>query len=232
MVTPQKHKKFDEQEEALKDVPSEIPEKTSKVVEQDSDASSSDEDEAPEEEGMAQARSSVQQRDRERQQAAAREQEALREKRRKQDLRFKQQQEQKREREEKELEARLKAQISSRGAAESSSTNDDDDMVPAELPENFFEELEEQESATITTKPQHVNFNDIDDNYSQEIKEQLQKQKKKTLRQLRKTSMKRGPVKVNLLPPASNSKSLAPQQDTTVTNKREKWLKRKALARK
>lgn len=231
MVTPQKHKKFDDQEEVLKDVPSEIPEKTSKVAEQDSDASSSDDDEAPEEEGMAQARSAVQQRDHERQQAAAREQEALREKRRKQDLRFKQQQEQKREREEKELEARLKAQVSSRGAAESGSIQDDD-MVPAELPENFFEELEEQESATITTKPQHVNFNDIDDNYSQEIKQQLQKQKKKTLRQLRKTSMKRGPVKVNLLPPASNSKALAPQQDTTVTNKREKWLKRKALARK
>lgn len=226
MVAPKKTKQVDEQDEALKQTPTEIPE--TQPVEEDSDESSSD-DEAPEEEGMSQAKSATEQRDRERQKAVEAEQELLREKRRKQNLRFKEQQEQKRIKEMQEFESRLKAQ--EKIAAESKSDSSDE-AIPEELPEDFFEKLEQQESTRIVTKPKHVNFNDIDDNYSQEIKQELQKAKKKTLSKLRKSIVKRGPVKVNLLTKMDNSRSLAPKKNATVTNSKDKWLRRRALGRK
>ncbi|SCU85331.1 LAME_0D00958g1_1 [Lachancea meyersii CBS 8951] len=218
-----KHRKFDEEAEALKDVPAEIPEND--VIDRSSDEES--EDEAPEEEGLSSSKSLVEKQELERQKAAEREEEVMREKRRKQNSRFTEQQHLKRQKQMQEFEALLKQR------EQAEKQEDDEDAVPEELPENFFDNLDQQDAGQITTKPTHVNFNDLDDeNYSAEIREELQKQKKKTLRQLRKTTVKRGPVKVRLLASMSTVKTLAPQKDNTVLNKKDKWLKRKALGRK
>ncbi|SCV06200.1 LANO_0H24300g1_1 [Lachancea nothofagi CBS 11611] len=224
MAASTKHRKFDEEEEALKDVPADIPENN--LEEDSSDEDSASDDEAPEEEGVSGAKTYVEKQESVRRKAAEREQELIKEKRRKQNQKFAEQQDQKRTKEMQEFESQLKLRELD------NVQGSDEESLPEELPEDFFENLDEQDTNQITTKPSHVNFNDIDENYTAEIKEELKKQKKKTLRQLRKTNVKRGPVRVNLLASVVTSRSSAPQKDGTVLNKKDKWLKRKSLARK
>ena len=105
--------------------------------------------------------------------------------------------------------------------------------LPEELSDDFFENLEKHESTIITTKPKHINFNDIaENNYTEELKKQIEKQKKKTLKHLRKKSLKRGPVTVSLLTSMTETKSLAPKKETRIMNTKDKWLRRKAVHRK
>ncbi|SCU85584.1 LAFA_0D16534g1_1 [Lachancea sp. 'fantastica'] len=229
MVAAAKHRKFGEESEALKDVPADIPEDNAQYHSSDSDSDSEDDD-APEEAGLSSSKNEAEKQESERLEALKREQELLKEKRRKQNSRFAEQQDQKRSKQMQDFEAVLKQREQS---AQEDKENVDDDLVPDQLPEDFFDNLDEQEARQITVKPTHVNFNDVDDeDFSADVKAELQKQKKKTLRHLRKTTVKRGPVKVALLASINTTKALAPQKDSTVLNKKDKWLKRKVLGRK
>ncbi|CEP60749.1 Bud21p LALA0_S01e18074g [Lachancea lanzarotensis] len=230
MVATVKHRKFGEESEALKDVPAEIPENNvSYHADNDSDSEDDDDDDAPEEAGLSSSKSTVERQESDRLRAVEREQELLKEKRRKQNSRFAEQQGQKRSKQMQDFEAVLKQ----REQNENNHDDNNDDIVPDQLPEDFFDNLAEQEARQITAKPTHVNFNDLnDEDFSADVKAELQKQKKKTLRHLRKTTLKRGPVKVTLLASMSSTRTLAPQKDSTVLNKKDKWLKRKALGRK
>ncbi|SCU77544.1 LADA_0A01002g1_1 [Lachancea dasiensis] len=218
------HRKFDDQAQGLENIPSEIPEQSVADDHSSEDDASSD-DEAPEEEGVVDAKSQIEGRELERQRAAKKEQDLIKDKRRKQNLIFAKQQDEKRTKQFQDFELLMKQRELENGASS-------DEEIPEELPEGFFENLDEQASHQIATKPTHVNFNDIDENFTPEVKAELKKQKKKTLNKLRKTTLKRGPVTVNLLATMASSRSLAPKKDPVVLNKKDKWLKRKSLGRR
>ncbi|CCD25361.1 Bud21p NDAI_0F00420 [Naumovozyma dairenensis CBS 421] len=81
--------------------------------------------------------------------------------------------------------------------------------------------------------PKRINFNEIDPSeYSLEIKSEINKRKKKTLKNLKKTIVRKGPVTVSLLSSTNESRSLAPKREVTVMKSKDKWLKRRALNRK
>lgn len=190
-----------------------------------SDSDSSDDD-APEEEGLSAGKDEMEKQVKEREQAIKREQDLLKEKRRKQNLKFAEQQEQKRSRE---LEEQKKRQTDEDLLT---ATESKELELPEELPDEFFDSLDEAEPAFVAAKPTYVNFNEIDGNYAQEVVQELKKKKKKTLQQLRKKTLKRGPVTVSLLSSLKDQKSLAPKKEDQVTRSKDKWLKRKSLKRK
>lgn len=200
-------------------------------AEHESDADSSDE-EAPEEENVSTAKDAVKNQIKEREEALMREETVAKEKRKKQQLKFKEQQEQKRQRESAEEQRRKMLEFEERLKAQQESALKEQEL-PEELSDDFFENLEKHESTIITTKPKHINFNDIaENNYTEELKKQIEKQKKKTLNHLRKKSLKRGPVTVSLLTSMTETKSLAPKKETRIMNTKDKWLRRKAVHRK
>lgn len=192
------------------------------------DESESDEDDAPEEEGMSDGKSLVDEQLKKREEALLQQEQYAKDKRRRNEKVFKQQRMEKKQKQEAKakmlaFEAKLKDQMAS------AVSNDDAE----ELSEEFFDQLDEKTpSATIETKPTHINFNDIDENFTATIKEEIKKQKKRTLRELRKTELQKGPVTVNVLSSIRISKTLAPKKETSVTKSKDKWLKRRSLKRK
>lgn len=187
--------------------------KTQKIIDNDSDSDS--DDEAPEEEGMTDTKKILQQKEKAIAEAKKQEQQALKEKRRQQDARFREQQANKKSKE-----------VNIEG---------NEETPLEELSEDFFQELEESENASqqINQIPTHINFNDIaETEYIPEIKKQLNKKKKNTLKKLRKVSLNKGPVKISVLSSNITMKSLAPKKEKQIMSTKDKWLKRKSLNKK
>ncbi|SCW02199.1 LAFE_0F01156g1_1 [Lachancea fermentati] len=137
-----------------------------------SDSDSSDDD-APEEEGLSAGKDEMEKQVKEREQAIKREQDLLKEKRRKQNLKFAEQQEQKRSRE---LEEQKKRQTDEDLLT---ATESKELELPEELPDEFFDSLDEAEPAFVAAKPTYVNFNEIDGNYAQEVVQELKKKRRR-----------------------------------------------------
>ncbi|QLQ81979.1 hypothetical protein HG537_0G02330 [Torulaspora globosa] len=201
-----KHVKFGDEDS---DEVTKVVETNPTGIEQVSDSSDSDDDEAPQEEGVASGISKVEEEIKQREEALRREKQILKEKRRKADAKFKEQQ-----------------------VARASSLPPDEE-VPEELPEEFFDKLEQQElEKPIEQMPKHINFNDISDRqYTSEIKRQLEKKKQKTLKRLRANTVKKGSFNVTLLSQDSMS-AMAPKRESSVMNSKDKWLRRKSIKRK
>ncbi|CCE64345.1 hypothetical protein TPHA_0H01390 [Tetrapisispora phaffii CBS 4417] len=220
-VTTKSHMKFDDIDEDLS-MPSkpmsETTKSTDKYAVSDSDDSDMDED-APEEGAMDESKESVDQFMKMAEDARRLEEVMLKEKRRNQNKIFSKQQQDRRERKGDTLD----------------SANTEATKQLEQLPEDFFDKLEAAESniETITEIPKHINFNSIehDDKYVSEVKEQIKKKKKKTLRKLRAVSTKKGPVTVSLLSAIGNSSTMAPKKEVQVMSTRDRWLKRKSVNR-
>ncbi|AET39114.1 Bud21p Ecym_4032 [Eremothecium cymbalariae DBVPG len=227
-----KHVKFHEEEElhiAQKTIPSsDGPPGFNKRHFQAAADSDSSEDEAPEEEGIADASMAAKSNLLLRERTLKREQDLLKEKRKQQYNKFAEQKELKRLRNERQH--KEEAEIESETKLKANVSFEEDEL--RELPDEFFDDLESQSSQKIMKRPTKVNFNEIDDNYSEEIKREIKIQKRKTLKSLRKVSLNRGPVKVSMLPSLEAAKSLAPKKESKVLNTKEKWLRRKNLNRK
>lgn len=206
------HVKFGEEDElsqAQKHLVKESP-KTEMASLSGSESESESDDEAPDEEGMSSARDSVEEEINRREAVLRKEQQMLKQKRRKNDAIFKEQQQSRKER-----------------AAEQV-----DEEELEELPEEFLSKLDEGGSP-IKSIPKHINFNEIDNQkYIPEIKKELHRRKTKTLKKLRATSVKKGPVKVALLSSSVSMTSMAPKRESAIMNSKDKWLRRKALKRK
>lgn len=173
--------------------------------------SESDSDEAPEEESTSKAKQDLLLRDAQRKEAEAEKRRIEREKRKQQDLYNKQQQEEKklrqeqRQREEKHLE------------------------LPELLPEDILNAVSEP-TVTQESKPvsKHIRLDDIE--LTKDIKKQMKLEKLKQLKASNKATVKKGPVRVQVL---SNSKlDRVPPKTDKIFNSRDKWLKRKSLNKK
>lgn len=180
-----------------------------------SDSSDSDDDDAPQEEGLSNGVSKIEEEIKHREEALRRERQDLKEKRRKADARFKEQQ-------------------LAKGAKAQSEAPQVEEELPEELPEDFFDKLDQEEAGKpIEQIPKHINFNDITDKeYIPEIKKQLDKKKKNTLKKLRANTVKRGSFNVTLLSQQDSMSSMAPKREATIMNTKDKWLKRKSIRRK
>lgn len=179
------------------------------------DSSDSDDDDAPEEEGLSSGISKVEDEIRLREEAIRREKQELREKRRSADARFKEQQ-------------------LLNGSKVKVDTPEIEQELPEELSEEFFEKLDQKESSKpIEQVPKHINFNDITENeYLPEIKKQLEKKKKNTLKKLRANTVKRGSFNVTVLNSEQSISTMAPKRESSIMNTKDKWLKRKAIRRR
>ena len=184
-----------------------------------SDDSESDDDNAPEEEGVLGAKDNIDLVMQMREDAFKLEQKMLKEKRRKQNESFTKQQQAKKE--------KPKAHIQ---------TTRGEDQLLEELSSDFFDKLANAKSISepIRTMPTRINFNDLDDeeNYIPEIKAQIQRKKKKTLKKLRANSIKKGPVTVSILSDLVETKAMAPKKEISIVSSKDRWLKRKSLDRK
>ncbi|QLL34862.1 hypothetical protein HG536_0H02370 [Torulaspora globosa] len=180
-----------------------------------SDSSDSEDDEAPQEEGLASGMTKVEEQFKQREEALRREKQVLKEKRRKADAKFKEQ------------------QLTKGNRAKSGSLQPDEES-PEELPEDFFDKLEQEEAEKpIEQMPKHINFNEISDRqYTAEVKKQLEKKKQKTLKKLRANTVKRGSFNVSLLSHQDSMSSMAPKKEASIMNSKDKWLRRKSIRRK
>ncbi|CAH02927.1 Bud21p [Kluyveromyces lactis] len=199
----------------------------------ESESESESDSDAPEEEGLSSGKDAIEKRIQEREEAARLQEEAAREKRRKNEKVFKQQQLEKKKKlleseEEKQREKML--EFERQLVAQQGSDNDE----PEELPQEFFDELESGSASSFAkATPKHITFSaEAQREEEQALKEELRKQKKRSLRELRKTQIQKGPVTVNLLSSMKVSKTLAPKKETSVMKSKDKWLKRRSLKRK
>ncbi|EDO15630.1 hypothetical protein Kpol_489p11 [Vanderwaltozyma polyspora DSM 70294] len=212
-----KHVKFDE---GLEDLPHLASQNTTDMpVDKYADISESDsDDDVPEEEGVSSAKNDAEIAMKIREDALNLEQKMLKEKRRKQNEIFKKQKEEKHKR--------------------NLDTRDDvtEKNELEEMPTEFFDKLKESnaDNEQIKAMPKHINFNDIeiDDKYIPEVQAQLKKKKKNSLKKLRASSKKKGPVTVSVLSDISVSNTMAPKKEIKVTSTKDRWLKRKSLNRK
>lgn len=175
---------------------------------------SESDDEAPEEEGASTTKNEIEEKLKQNEEAKKHEQQLLREKRRKQNALFKEQQSLKKR----------------KNDFEEDKDNSGDEPLE-ELPEEFLQRVEESESSKST----HINFHDEieDEEELQTIQREMTKKKKKNqLKNLRRETIKHGPVNVTLLAPSSQSRSMAPKKETKIINTKDKWLRRKALNKK
>ncbi|AMD21045.1 HEL236Cp [Eremothecium sinecaudum] len=214
-----KHLKFEDGDEELVKTEPAHEVTHSKQEHVDDDLESSDDDEAPEEEGLSVAKNSVEDSYKKQQIALKVEREQLKEKRKRQNQRFAEQQELKRQKHEEDkkhsllmLEEELKENVE-------------------ELNEEFFDELESQPQK-VSVIPTKINFNDIDESYTEDVRTELKKQKRKTLKSIRKTTVKRGPVQVSLLSSLKERQTLAPKKEDKVLKVKDKWLRRRSINRK
>lgn len=177
-----------------------------------------DDDDAPEEEGMEDAKKLQDDEMKLREEALQLEKDLLKSKRRKQNEFF---------------------NIQKKSVKESKTEvekNEQEESMLESLPEDFLNKLDEEEE--LQTSITHINFDDIDSSFtltaedSEEIKTQLKKRKKKTLKNLRKTTAKKGPVTVSVLSNFDNLSNMAPKRESSIMNTKDKWLKRKAIKRK
>lgn len=196
-----------------------INKQVSKLEDDDSDS------DAPDEEDISSIKDKISNDQKQKDELLRKEKQYLKEKRRKQNNLFKQQQ----------VEKRKKEDINKEKLIESEKLNVEtlslvSDSLPEELPETFFEQLSDKESK-ILTKPRHITFNDISEESSQ-IKQKMMKQRKKTLKQMRKITMKKGPVTLVVMRSLNENKILAPKKESYIINSKDKWLRRKAICRK
>ncbi|CDO91868.1 unnamed protein product [Kluyveromyces dobzhanskii CBS 2104] len=199
----------------------------------DSDSDSENDSDAPEEEGLSSGRDVVEKQIKEREAVLRMQEEVAKDKRRKNEKIFKQQQlekkkklaetaEEKQRREMLEFEKKLIAQ---------QALNDDE---LEELPQEFFDNMDEESAIPISkATPKHTTFSAEElREEEQTLKEEIRKQKKRSLRDLRKTQIQKGPVTVNLLSSMKVSKTLAPKKEASIMKTKDKWLKRRSLKRK
>lgn len=190
-----------------------------------SDSDSDSDDDAPEEEGIGNAKDEVEDQIKKQEQAAILEKQRIREKRKKENERLKEQQLEKKMRTEE-----MQKQIAELEKLQSQTVESDEEELQ-ELPEDLLAKINNVDPTAGQTIPKHINFNDIDtQDFVPEVKEQIKKRKKNALKQLRKTTMNKGVVKVSVL--SSNLSKSAPKKEGNVTNLRNKWLKRRSLNRK
>nr|7SUK_ND Chain ND, Bud site selection protein 21 [Saccharomyces cerevisiae] len=57
----------------------------------------------------------------------------------------------------------------------------------------------------------------------------IKTKKRKTLKNLRKDSVKRGKFRVQLLSTTQDSKTLPPKKESSIIRSKDRWLNRKAL---
>lgn len=190
---------------------------------------SESDDDAPEEAGMNTGKTVMEEKIKAQEKALNSEKKLQKEKRKMQQKVFKSQQLLKKSKKDIEREKMLKfeLELKSREVGEGAAEE------PEELPEEFFAELENTNKVDILeNKPKHINFRDIEANPSQDIKLEIKRQKKRTLKELRKTQVRAGPVTVSMLSSIGLAKTLAPKRESGVMNSRDKWLKRRILKRK
>ncbi|AAS52148.2 ADR228Wp [Eremothecium gossypii ATCC 10895] len=218
VASVKKHFKFDAAETAALADETVVAEEMADLApgaEEASDLSS--DDEAPEEEGLEVVRAAARSSESARAIAVKQAREQERARRAQKHQRYAEQQEHKRQQEE-ELRASENGPVDSEAEVE-------------ELPEEFFDELEELPKP-IETRPTKINFNDVGEQYAEPLRAELKKQKKKTLKSLRKQTLKRGPVVVSVLSPLGSRSAQPPKKESAVLNVKDKWLRRSALKRK
>lgn len=220
-AAPQKnHVKFGDEDEtttSAKITPvATTPAKNSRYDDSDSES----DDEAPEEEGMDNVKEEIKRKQMEAEALLKEEQRLLKEKRKKQNSIFAEQQAEKKSKKQQDL-------------PEVESEEDELEELPQEFLQNIDNETEEDK-----TTSQHINFDDMESQIGlnpalvEEVKQQINKSKKKSLKNLRKTMAKKGPVTVQVLSSEIASKVMAPKREVEVMSTRDRWLKRKALKRK
>ncbi|QLG74075.1 hypothetical protein HG535_0F05870 [Zygotorulaspora mrakii] len=204
---PRSHVKFSEE---IASDPAHVKVQTVQSTEHSSDDESDEsEDDAPEEEGVSNGKLMVEKEILKREELLKAEQKQLKEQRRKNDAFYKSQQQ------------------SKKGRTSEIRNNDTLD----ELPEEIFNKLEDDNKlCRQEASSKHINFNEED--YIPEIKKQLSDKKKLTLKKLRATSAKKGPVSVKVLSSTQLLSSMAPKREASIMGTKEKWLRRKALKRR
>lgn len=184
------------------------------------DSDSESDDEAPEEEGMDNVKEEIKRKQMETEALLKEEQRVLKEKRKKQNSIFKEQQAEKKSKKQQDM-------------PEVESEEDELEELPQEFLQNIDNEVNEDKTIS-----QHINFDDMESQMGlnpalvEEVKQQINKSKKKSLKNLRKTMAKKGPVTVQVLSSELASKVMAPKREIEVMSTRDRWLKRKALKRK
>ncbi|ODQ81053.1 hypothetical protein BABINDRAFT_160471 [Babjeviella inositovora NRRL Y-12698] len=147
------------------------------------------------------------------QQMQAEAKKADREKRREQNVKFTQQQEEKKTR-----------------LAEKKKDSD----VPDLLPEDFLESLQnggdESDNKDDAPASKHMKMEDFEEMERDEIRKQIKQQQAKALREAKKATIKKGPVRVTAL--SAKKIGLVPVSENRVTNARNKWMKRKSLGKR
>lgn len=216
IVTKKSHVKFDDDLDEMKALPVTTKQNSNNNNKRfDSDSESDSEDEAPEEEGMDTVKEELEKKQMAKEALLKEEQRLLKEKRRKQDSIFKEQQ----------------AGKKSKKLLDVSIPEKEEQLE--ELPQELLQNIDTQ----MELHSKHINFDSDemkeDPTLSQEIAKQLStKSKKRTLRDLRKTIAKKGPVTVEVLSSAQGSRILAPKREIKVMSTKDRWLKRRSLKRK
>ncbi|AJU03775.1 Bud21p [Saccharomyces cerevisiae YJM1573] len=180
--------------------------KKDKEVHSSSDEES-DDDDAPQEEGLHSGKSEVESQITQREEAIRLEQSQLRSKRRKQN----------------ELYARQKKSVNETEVT---------DEVIAELPEELLKNIDQKdEGSTQSSSSRHVTFDKLDESDENEeaLAKAIKTKKRKTLKNLRKDSVKRGKFRVQLLSTTQDSKTLPPKKESSIIRSKDRWLNRKAL---
>lgn len=174
---------------------------------EEEDEDEDDSDEAPEEESVSQAKNELLVKQKEEQKAIEAAKKAERERRKQRDLHNKQQQDLKK----------------------SKRLNDED--LPEFLPDDITNIISEKEEDTpLEKEAKHLKL-DLDDEDESEIRRLVKERKLKKVRDLKKLTVKKGPVRVQVQNFNSRIASV-PKASKNVVNSKEKWLKRKALAKK
>ncbi|AJU08663.1 BMC_2a_G0049980.mRNA.1.CDS.1 [Saccharomyces cerevisiae] len=167
----------------------------------------SDDDDAPQEEGLHSGKSEVESQITQREEAIRLEQSQLRSKRRKQN----------------ELYAKQKKSVNETEVT---------DEVIAELPEELLKNIDQKdEGSTQYSSSRHVTFDKLDESDENEeaLAKAIKTKKRKTLKNLRKDSVKRGKFRVQLLSTTQDSKTLPPKKESSIIRSKDRWLNRKAL---
>lgn len=214
-VTPTKAKKIkfldleDEgfvtaEEDAEEDAEEITPEEEKEVDSESESDSDSDSDDAPEEESTSTSRQAIIEQQKEAFKIRQEKNRQERERRRQLDLQNKQQQE----------EARKTKK----------------DRVQEEMPEYLPTDLLESDDEETTTKiqPKHIKLDKEDE---KEIRKQMLMKKLGERKKERQSSIKKGPVNVQVQT-FNSKKKVVPVAENKIINSREQWLKRKSLGKK
>ena len=108
------------------------------------------------------------------------------------------------------------------------------DETISELPEELLKNIDQKDEDNIQNlSSNHVNFDkwDVSDEDQEELVHVMKAKKRKTLRNLRKDSVKRGKFKIQLLS-MQGSKTLPPKKEASIIHSRDRWLNRKTLNKK